>query len=69
MNAQLIIDKPVADVIYVYKNSKGPQIDPCGTPHSVLAVLEYLFLLFTRKLLSEKVLLKPLYCVSDLKTL
>ena len=67
MNAKLIIDKPVADVIYVYKNSKGPQIDPCGTPHSILAVLESL--LFTRKLLSEKVLLKPLYCVSDLKTL
>ena len=36
------------------RNSKGPKIDPCGTPHSVFAVPEYLFLIFTRKLLSER---------------
>ena len=42
-------------ISFTYKrDSKGPNIDPCGTPHSVLAVLEYLFLIFTQKLLSER---------------
>ena len=35
------------------KNSKGPKIGPCGTPHSVLAV-EYLFLILTQKHLLER---------------
>ena len=34
--------QPVLYHLYIYKrNSKGPKIDPCGNPHSILAVLEY----------------------------
>ena len=42
-------------ISFPYKrNSKDPKIDPCGNPQSILAVIEYLLLIFTRKLLSEK---------------
>ena len=36
------------------RNKKGPKIDPCGTPYSILALLEYLFLIFTQKHQLEK---------------
>ena len=36
------------------RNKKGPKIDPCGTPYSILALLECLFLIFTQKHQLEK---------------
>ena len=36
------------------RNNKSPKIDLCGTPLSILAVLENLFLIFTWKFLLER---------------
>ena len=36
------------------RNKKGPKIDAPGTPYSVLALLGYLFLIFTQKHVLEK---------------
>ena len=36
------------------RNKKGPKIDAPGTPYSILALLGYLFLIFTQKHVLEK---------------
>ena len=44
-------DKPQSTaclISFTYeRNSKSPKIDLCGTPHSILAALENLFVIFT----------------------
>ena len=38
-------------IVNIYRNNKGPNIDPWGTPQSIFAIQEYLPWTFCRKLL------------------